>query len=548
MLVKLYGVPGGGKTTAIVSRLTQLIGSKEVDPEKVWAISLTRGTKEAFECACIDRELEITGGKVRTLHSIAWWVLKDKYNVRVIKDTELANFFSLHGYKYTSNGPGDYQGALSGDDPFEEEEAGNKLLAHFERLRLSYDLSISAEEHTRRYLKEHHPELVRILGLKFPEKFMQLFRKYLDYQKEIGAWDFTTFLIKFYKLAMKKEGVLPSGDVLILDEFQDFSPLAVRIVQKMFPRYKQVLIAGDDDQCIYQFAGASPQYLLELQADQEIVLDYSHRLPEKIAKVANMLISRNANRRQKYIKVGKRGGELESRKIRNAEQVLLDVLEGKKECLVLTRHRHMLRFWAIICEKFDIPYRFVKKPVEAPEFFDDMWMVKLLREGYIPKDEKLKELLGNLKPLIRKIEKVQRVKAERIEEIARELKQKRMWGGEHSEVVRAIYNYPIEELFSEGKGELVKKWVKRLDRREEWKRPKIKLATIHSAKGLEADTVVLDTGISKTVRSNLRARNEGETRVWYVALTRARERIIEVERAKGKSYTKTLGRFSRWTR
>lgn len=53
--------------------------------------------------------------------------------------------------------------------------------------------------------------------------------------------------------------------------------------------------------------------------------------------------------------------------------------------------------------------------------------------------------------------------------------------------------------------------------------------TIHASKGVEADTVVLYDGITRTIRQAVRqdpAQEANEDRVWYVAMTRARKNTI----------------------
>jgi len=62
--------------------------------------------------------------------------------------------------------------------------------------------------------------------------------------------------------------------------------------------------------------------------------------------------------------------------------------------------------------------------------------------------------------------------------------------------------------------------------------PKVRLSTIHSAKGCEGDTVILSTVSSKaveTARLSLAARWDEECRVNYVAVTRARENLVVVD-------------------
>ena len=60
------------------------------------------------------------------------------------------------------------------------------------------------------------------------------------------------------------------------------------------------------------------------------------------------------------------------------------------------------------------------------------------------------------------------------------------------------------------------------------KRPRIRLSTIHGSKGGEADHVILSTEIAQRTWREMDAQPEDEARVWYVGVTRARERLTIV--------------------
>lgn len=59
--------------------------------------------------------------------------------------------------------------------------------------------------------------------------------------------------------------------------------------------------------------------------------------------------------------------------------------------------------------------------------------------------------------------------------------------------------------------------------------PKVNISTIHTVKGDEADVVVLMSDISKAVASQLDVDEDSEHRVFYVAVTRAKEKLIIVQ-------------------
>lgn len=62
-----------------------------------------------------------------------------------------------------------------------------------------------------------------------------------------------------------------------------------------------------------------------------------------------------------------------------------------------------------------------------------------------------------------------------------------------------------------------------------YRRPNINISTIHTVKGDEADVVVLLSDISRAVDSQLEMDPDSEHRVFYVAVTRAKEKLIIVQ-------------------
>jgi superfamily I DNA/RNA helicase len=66
----------------------------------------------------------------------------------------------------------------------------------------------------------------------------------------------------------------------------------------------------------------------------------------------------------------------------------------------------------------------------------------------------------------------------------------------------------------------------------------VRVLTIHGAKGAEADTVYLHTGITPKIKRSIAIPgpdSEAEARVWYVGITRAKHRLYLVK-DKGKNY------------
>ena len=68
------------------------------------------------------------------------------------------------------------------------------------------------------------------------------------------------------------------------------------------------------------------------------------------------------------------------------------------------------------------------------------------------------------------------------------------------------------------------------------KTPRIKLSTIHAAKGGECENVVLITDITNRVYKNYQQNPDDENRVFYVAVTRTKENLYLIEPQSPRCY------------
>ncbi len=88
-----------------------------------------------------------------------------------------------------------------------------------------------------------------------------------------GLVDFDDMLTLVYD-----EGLVPSASVLVVDEFQDLTPLQYEIIKMWERDMEMAMIAGDPRQTIYGFWGASSRFFEE-HPGEELILDTTYRLP-----------------------------------------------------------------------------------------------------------------------------------------------------------------------------------------------------------------------------------------------------------------------------
>ena len=122
--------------------------------------------------------------------------------------------------------------------------------------------------------------------------------QYLDdiisgFKIENSLYDYTDMIVQY-----TKDPIINNFDVLFIDEAQDMPTIQYEMIEKLIKNSKETYIAGDDDQAIFRWMGADVDRFIDLKGSVQ-VLDKSFRCPQRIFRLANTIISKVTNRRQK---------------------------------------------------------------------------------------------------------------------------------------------------------------------------------------------------------------------------------------------------------
>jgi DNA helicase-2/ATP-dependent DNA helicase PcrA len=130
-------------------------------------------------------------------------------------------------------------------------------------------------------------------------------RAYRHYKQSRALLDFTDLLEQIVHQPER----LPRLDALIIDEAQDLSRLQWDLVTELAKRSKRSFLAGDDDQAVYNWAGADVDSFLNFNGAITI-LDQSYRVPAKIHAMANVIVHRIKKRQPKVWKARAEEGHI----------------------------------------------------------------------------------------------------------------------------------------------------------------------------------------------------------------------------------------------
>ena len=107
----------------------------------------------------------------------------------------------------------------------------------------------------------------------------------INYKKSYGLIDFTDMIDKFIV-----SGLCPKYDVAFVDEAQDLSPIQWKMFNIIKENSKYVILAGDDDQAIYGWAGADVKKFQQEISKKDIILPQSYRVPQDVQNIADKIL------------------------------------------------------------------------------------------------------------------------------------------------------------------------------------------------------------------------------------------------------------------
>lgn len=266
---------GSGKTRVLIERIADLIENKNVSPYDIQAQTFTR--KAAQEMVKrLEKRIGILAHKITvgTQHAVALNFIQkfgDLIGLRPEKITVYNQFESDYLLKDTAIELGFHSGyAWTGVD------AGN----------LNKTMMMYSEFETMAFCER----------VEF-EKEIEIIEAFQMRCKENNALTYDSILSTFLKLLPEIKDYLNFKHVFV-DECQDNSKIQWDITNEICKLSGAALFAvGDDSQAIYQFRGATPEYIIKNQKDFDIFkLQKNYRSDGAIVNAANRLIKHNKNR------------------------------------------------------------------------------------------------------------------------------------------------------------------------------------------------------------------------------------------------------------
>ena len=475
---KLFGPPGTGKTTKLLSYVkTFLKLGTPIDKIGYFAFT-TKAANEAVErmldyhTAFQKKDLKY----FRTLHSLAFTRLGLKKS-EVMQDEHYEDIGRQLGIEMTvySNGQETTGFVDSNSEYFN--------LINAARIK---EISIEDEYNTDMYSQEMNKQLLRIISDEL--------HNYKDSYKLV---DFTDMIEKF-----NVSELCPKFDVAFIDEAQDLSPIQWKMVEIIKKNSKYVILAGDDDQAIYGWAGADVKKFQQEVSKKDIILPQSYRVPQSVQSIADKILDRipDLKRVRKQWKARDEVGNVEY--ITDIDGLPLH----QGQWLILARYNDRLTKLMPDLKDRGVYFQYKNRKSYKVSLFRTILNYIRWQKGELLSLSEVKDILecanSNLKPTEEKMYDLTELSFSKDIE----------WFDE--------FNVDYEECL----------YVREMLRMGEKlsKDARVKLSTMHAAKGGEADNVLLILDNTKTIRESAEKNEDKadeENRVWYVGVTRTKQNL-----------------------
>lgn len=291
---------GSGKTRTLVFRVARLI-ELGFPPESILLLTFTRkAANEMMNRASLlldDRCSKIRGG---TFHSFANLTLR-KY----AKAAGLSHSFTILDQSDSE----DVVNLLRSSYPDLKKD---KRFPNKQTLFKVFSLSVNTNRTVEDILIDDYPhfyqEIDKILEIQ------KLYTDYKKKNSLLDFDDLLIYLLNFLnENSPAAQSLLKTINFVMVDEYQDTNKLQADIVQALTRYRKNIMVVGDDSQSIYAFRGANFKNIMDFPSLFEnvkiIYLEENYRSTQEILDFANKIIDAAAEKYPKVLYTNKTGGD-----------------------------------------------------------------------------------------------------------------------------------------------------------------------------------------------------------------------------------------------
>jgi DNA helicase-2/ATP-dependent DNA helicase PcrA len=289
----VFAVAGAGKTTCMVYRIRHIVQKKICPPHKILATTFNNSAvlDMSEQLEQIGVPVGKNGADCRTLHSLGYRIIRSAITRKLISDN--------------------WQISRSNSEIHADRLIRQTLL----QMAIQDGVDVSALDIDREDLKnqiaiwkgslafatlsnEDLPKAAYRVASQAAHRNPQYLRAYKIYEslrKNHHLITFDDMLMMGWQLLVQYpvllEAVQKAYQFVIVDEFQDVNFAQYQILDLLTEPHRNYMVIGDDDQCIYEWRGANPNYILNFEQQYRATV---YTISDNFRSTAHQLIPANA--------------------------------------------------------------------------------------------------------------------------------------------------------------------------------------------------------------------------------------------------------------
>ena len=304
---------GSGKSASLLAKVEYLMGDLGIPPKQVLVIAFTNKV-----VAELKERVKGSGVEIRTFHSLGNKIIKQHSEGRkLISEAQMVKFFKKTtrelvacDSKYRRNFQTYVKMKRNGIDVL-----GEKEYSGIEDLEMLLVSVLGLQKGERASLSEFKKRIEKIEDmaerektLKFFELYKPVVEKYREYLRQNKMYDFADMLNEAAEIVE----AMPEGSLdyqyILVDEAQDMSTSKYLFLKAILAKCKKVKLfaVGDDWQSIYRFAGSNLMVLDDFEKIFERVtyrgmIELTYRFGQPTARISNKFVQKNPHQSKKKV-------------------------------------------------------------------------------------------------------------------------------------------------------------------------------------------------------------------------------------------------------
>lgn len=291
---RVSAVAGSGKTTAMIHRVQHLL-QRGITPDKILVLMFNRSARNVFT-ERLHHALQGTvlqPPAVRTFHALGLRLVESFTNNQYLPRFRLVTE-EFQQEKLAREAMKKYVKKTDGDETWTSKEGIEGFLLFISRVKADIAppqkvFSACGFSEQVSYYKDAYTvfeSLRHSAHIRFYQDLIHEPVMAMQQQEKLADW------------------VANHVDHIIVDEYQDINEVQQQLLLYIAGQRAQVMVVGDVDQCIYEWRGAQPKYIVsrfarDFPKPTKYTLSYSFRYGHRLALAANHLIFNNRLRDRK---------------------------------------------------------------------------------------------------------------------------------------------------------------------------------------------------------------------------------------------------------